>query len=141
MTDSLPVLEVVAAVIEHEGMLLVCRRADGRSAAGKWEFPGGKIEEDETPAQALTREIREELGVSITISGHLTTDDTVVSDRTIRLTCLRAVLTDAIPVASTDHDALAWLAPSGLLGRCWAEPDLPAVSLLSNATTSGTPGQ
>lgn len=141
VTDSSPVLEVVAAVIEHEGMLLVCRRAEGRSAAGKWEFPGGKIEHGETPARALVREIREELGVAITVSGHLTTDDTVVADRTIRLTCLRAFLTDAVPVASTDHDALEWVAPGALSARSWAEPDLPAVNLLSNATASGTPAQ
>jgi 8-oxo-dGTP diphosphatase len=57
-------LEVVAAIIEREGRILICQRAPGQSHALKWEFPGGKVEPGETPAQALTRELEEELGIS-----------------------------------------------------------------------------
>lgn len=56
-------VQVVAAVIEREGKILVCRRAAGDSHPGKWEFPGGKMEPGESPRQALARELREELGI------------------------------------------------------------------------------
>lgn len=120
-------VEVVAAVIEHEGRLLVCRRAPGRMAAGRWEFPGGKLEPGESAVAALEREIREELGVGIRVVAHLTTDDTAG----IRLICLRARLTAEAPTASTDHDELRWVRPDQLWGLTWADPDLPAVRLLA----------
>ncbi len=56
-------LTVVAALIEFEGKLLVCQRRRRDSFGLMWEFPGGKLEPGETPAQALERELREELGV------------------------------------------------------------------------------
>lgn len=61
---SLPYLAVVAvALIAPDGRVLLQQRAPGRSMAGLWEFPGGKIESGETPEQALVREVEEELGV------------------------------------------------------------------------------
>ncbi|MGZ0710613.1 (deoxy)nucleoside triphosphate pyrophosphohydrolase (plasmid) [Coraliomargarita sp. W4R53] len=131
-------LEVVAAVIERDGMLLACRRAPGKSAAGLWEFPGGKVEPGESQSDALAREIREELGVEITVFAHLTTNDTLVDGRVIRLVCLRARLAEAAPTASIDHDALEWMQPSELHGRDWATPDLPAVHLLAGSAAPGT---
>ena len=56
---------VVAALIERRGRILIGRRRDDQDHAGKWEFPGGKVEEDETPRQALSRELREELGIQV----------------------------------------------------------------------------
>jgi 8-oxo-dGTP diphosphatase len=56
-------LQVVAAVIERAGAVLICRRRPDQSHPLKWEFPGGKVEPGETPAQALARELEEELGI------------------------------------------------------------------------------
>jgi 8-oxo-dGTP diphosphatase len=133
MADPALVIEVVAAVIEHTGRILACRRRPGKSAAGKWEFPGGKIEPGETPPQALVREIEEELGIAIDVTRHLNTAETRVGEQTIRLICLRASLVGAAPTHSTDHDQLLWLLPAELSQLDWAEPDLPAVALLSAA--------
>jgi 8-oxo-dGTP diphosphatase len=55
--------QVVAGIIERDGRVLICRRRADQAHALKWEFPGGKIEEDETPQEALIRELREELGI------------------------------------------------------------------------------
>lgn len=56
-------VQVVAALIEREDTVLICRRTADQSHAWKWEFPGGKLEPGETPDQALARELHEELGV------------------------------------------------------------------------------
>jgi 8-oxo-dGTP diphosphatase len=66
-----PPREVVAAVIERDGKVLICRRrADSRHPL-KWEFPGGKVEPEETPAAALARELQEELGIQAVIGAEI----------------------------------------------------------------------
>jgi 8-oxo-dGTP diphosphatase len=62
---------VVAAVIEKEGLLLVCQRTRHQTMPLKWEFPGGKIEEGEQPRDALRRELEEELGILATIGDEI----------------------------------------------------------------------
>lgn len=56
---------VAAALVAESGRILLQQRAPGRSMAGLWEFPGGKVEEGETPEAALVRELDEELGIAI----------------------------------------------------------------------------
>ena len=62
------VLVVAAALIDADGRVLLARRPEGKSMAGQWEFPGGKIDPGETPEQALIRELKEELGIDVTES-------------------------------------------------------------------------
>lgn len=59
------VLVVAAALIDEAGQILVTQRPEGKSLAGLWEFPGGKIEPGETPEAALCRELDEEIGVTV----------------------------------------------------------------------------
>ena len=126
-------LEVVAAVFVREGTVLACRRASGKSAAGKWEFPGGKIDDDETPQSALVREIREELGISISVGALVDRSVTLVGDINIDLACYFAT-TAIVPSHSTDHDDLRWMPISSLPELDWAAPDLPAVAALTSRT-------
>ena len=58
-------IKVVAAIIEKDGKVLFCKRGAGGNCPFLWEFPGGKIEEGETPFEAITREIKEELSAEI----------------------------------------------------------------------------
>ena len=125
-------LVVVAAVVRDGDRVLACRRAPGRDAAGRWEFPGGKVETGESPESALEREIGEELGVRIRVGKLLDRTVTVRSDgRAIDLACYDCRLDGPAPVASTDHDELRWLPVEQLVGLDWAEADVPAVTMLT----------
>jgi 8-oxo-dGTP diphosphatase len=62
---------VVAGILERDGKILVCRRRADQPHALKWEFPGGKLESGESPAAALVRELREELGIEATAGAEL----------------------------------------------------------------------
>ena len=62
------VLVVALALIDSDGRILITQRPEGKSMAGLWEFPGGKVEFGETPEEALIREIGEELGINVTAS-------------------------------------------------------------------------
>ena len=57
------VLVAAAALVDGDGRVLIAQRPEGKQLAGLWEFPGGKVEEGETPEAALIRELREELGI------------------------------------------------------------------------------
>ena len=59
------VLVVAAALVDSDGRVLIAQRPEGKSMAGLWEFPGGKIEADEKPEDALIRELKEELGIAV----------------------------------------------------------------------------
>jgi 8-oxo-dGTP diphosphatase len=59
------VLVAACALIDPDGRVLIARRPEGRSMAGLWEFPGGKIEAGERPEEALVRELREELAIEV----------------------------------------------------------------------------
>src|ERR1700743_3603056 len=58
-------LVVAVALVDPDGRVLVAQRPEGKSMAGLWEFPGGKIEGSETPEAALIRELKEELGITV----------------------------------------------------------------------------
>jgi len=61
------VLVTAAALFDSEGRVLLAQRPEGKSMAGLWEFPGGKIEASETPEIALVRELEEELGIRVNV--------------------------------------------------------------------------
>ena len=66
MTPPQPLILVVAvALVDADGRVLIAQRPEGKSMAGLWEFPGGKIESGERPEDALIRELREELGIAV----------------------------------------------------------------------------
>ena len=59
------VLVVACALVDADGRVLLAKRPEGKSMAGLWEFPGGKVEAGERPEQSLIRELREELGIEV----------------------------------------------------------------------------
>jgi len=65
MTQKKMVLVVAVALVDADGRVLLAQRPEGKSMAGLWEFPGGKVHEGETPEAALIRELHEELGIDV----------------------------------------------------------------------------
>ncbi|MBB0995662.1 (deoxy)nucleoside triphosphate pyrophosphohydrolase [Dietzia maris] len=134
----MPRIEVVAALFCRDGEVLACKRAPGLSAAGKWEFPGGKIDGGETPEDALAREIREELGIPISVGSLVDRTATPVGDLEIDLACY-LVSSAEEPTHSSVHDDLRWLPVDALPTLDWAAPDLPAVAkLISTGVPHGS---
>ncbi|MFC5500656.1 (deoxy)nucleoside triphosphate pyrophosphohydrolase [Lysinimonas soli] len=124
-------LQVVAAVLIRDAAVLACRRRPGTSAAGLWEFPGGKVEAAESPEQALRRELREELGIDVDVLELMHRETTRVGELDVDLACYACSTVALGPIASTDHDRVVWHPLDRLDELNWALPDLPTVTLLS----------
>ncbi len=127
----MPALPVTAALIVHEGRLLIARRRQGKAQAGLWEFPGGKIEQGESPEKALERELGEELGVSVKVGKHFMTVEHTYPKFTIHLMAYFVEAMEAI-TASTDHDRLAWICPKDWRDYDFAPADIPIVEALQD---------
>ena len=125
-------IPVVAAVIEDaQGRVLVAQRPAHKHLALKWEFPGGKVEPDESPASALARELREELGIEIEILRALprfTHDYGDVEIAMIPFTC-RLARGSAAPHPH-EHVDLRWVSGAELATLDLAAADLPVVAAL-----------
>lgn len=122
--------EVVAAAVIRDGRLLLAQRTRPPELAGLWELPGGKIEPGETPADAVRRELGEELGVEVTAGERIGVDVPLRDGLVLR--AYRAELISGVPQA-LDHSALRWVDATDLReialvanDRAWL-PDLTAL--------------
>jgi mutator protein MutT len=122
-----PRIDVVGAVIVHDGLVLCAQRAAGATMPGAWEFPGGKIEPDETPRAALEREIAEELGCRVRATDEVATTTHAYPEVTVTLTTFLCEIVDGIP-RPLEHAELRWLRPDELGSVAWAPADLPTVA-------------
>jgi 8-oxo-dGTP diphosphatase len=117
---------VVGAALLHRGRLLAARRTAPPALAGRWELPGGKAEEGETPAAALVRELREELGVETVAEERLPGAWPVAPGLVLQVWTAR--LTRGVPRPLQDHDELRWLTPDQAGDVDWLDQDRPAVA-------------
>ena len=124
-------MRVVAAVIQDQDKVLVCRRAPHKSLAGKWEFPGGKVEAGESDPQALIREIHEELGSEISVGTFIVKSTLETSESSLEMHTYFAKLVSAPPTASSDHDELRWVQIDELPSLEWPVLDIPVVDALT----------
>ena len=105
--------------------VLAARRTRPPSLRGRWEFPGGKVEPGESPQEALTRELREELGISVDVGAELVEPDrgTWQISKDLEMRLWFASITDGEPVAEDSHDELKWLDADSLESVNWLDAD------------------
>ncbi|WJK44167.1 (deoxy)nucleoside triphosphate pyrophosphohydrolase [Solwaraspora sp. WMMA2056] len=120
---------VVGAAIVRDGQVLACARAHPPSTAGKWEFPGGKVETGESEIDALVRECHEELGVAVAVGQRLGGDQVLGHGRSVLRVYLASLLGSAQPTA-LEHAELRWLAADELDQVTWLPADQPIVAIL-----------
>lgn len=129
---------VMGAAIVREGRVLAARRTSPAELAGGWEFPGGKVEPGEEPERAIVREIGEELGCAIEVTGHLAGEASIGNDYALRVALARVSGGEPVPRES-EHDAVRWLGPEELDAVPWLEPDLPFLDELREVLLDGDP--
>ncbi len=115
-------INVVAAIIVHEGKIFATQRGYGEFK-DYWEFPGGKIEEGETPQEALKREILEELDTAIEVGGLLTTVEYDYPTFHLSMQCFWAEVVSGSLVLK-EHEAAKWLDTHELNSVNWLPADL-----------------
>ena len=122
--SSEPLVDVTAAVIGGpDGRILVCSRPAGTHMAGKWEFPGGKIEPGEAPEDCIRREIREELGMEIAVGPVLTVMEHDYGIKYVRVTFFLAVSDDA--PAAKDGQGFRWVPSNRIDSVDFLDADRP----------------
>lgn len=123
-------ITVVGAVLVRDGLVFAVQRGPGRALEGMWEFPGGKVEADENPREALAREVHEELGCDVAVGDFITTTEYAYDFGTVILSTYYCTLTAGEPQL-TEHTDSTWLAPSALTSLDWAPADIPAADLIA----------
>lgn len=123
--------DVTAALICKNDGVFIARRAPGEKMAGGWEFPGGKIEEGETPEECLKRELFEEFGVAAEIRGFFCESIYEYPQGTIRLLAYFADIVSG-EIRLTVHDAFRWAAPDELTDYSMLPADIPVARRLAD---------
>lgn len=130
MTDSHPHIQVVCAVIEHDGLILATQRSSAMSLPLKWEFPGGKLEPGESLQDGLLRELQEELGITVRVGQRLASVTHRYPSFTVTLHPFCCDHLSGI-ITLHEHQASCWLPPARLRELDWAEADWPIINALA----------
>lgn len=125
-------VKVVCGIIWHEGKVLIARRKAGKSLAGFWEFPGGKIEANETAEDALLRELQEEMGMAVQVVDFFGSHQHLYEHLCIELIAFNCRFINA-NFELTDHDQVAFIAPAQLSEYAISEADQFIVQQLAQA--------
>jgi 8-oxo-dGTP diphosphatase len=125
---------IVAAVIITDGRVLACERSAPPEVAGRWEFPGGKVEPGESDEAALARECAEELGVRIEVGPRVGPDVPLAHGRAVLRVFAVRLLGGDVPRA-LEHADMRWLTAGELHSVPWLPADKPIVAELPDLLT------
>lgn len=120
---------MVGAAIIAEGRVLACARSSPPELAGRWEFPGGKVERGESEVVALVRECAEELGVRVEVGDRVGRDVRMGHGRAV-LKVYAARIVGVDQPQPLEHAELRWLGPAELDSVPWLPADVPIVAAL-----------
>lgn len=121
---------MVAAVVRRGGRILVTRRHDHAERGGQWEFPGGKVEPGEEEAEALVREIREELDCEVEVGALLARTTHRYPDLEVELAFFACTLETGSEPRLVGAAAMEWVDPARLGTYDFCEADLPVLPVL-----------
>lgn len=124
MTDR---IVVVGAALFDGPRLLAARRSAPPALAGRWELPGGKVEQGERPEAALVRELREELGVEAQTLARVPGEWPLRPPYVLQVWTARLLPGSPAPKPLQDHDELRWLGPDEIWDVAWLDQDVDAV--------------
>ncbi len=128
MSDHSPV-PVVCAILLHEGKVLLAQRPEGKHLALLWEFPGGKVDEHESPEAAIAREMQEELGCEIEIARRLASSCHEYERGVIELIPFVCHLRSGTAMPQPhEHASIRWVEPADVARFHLAPADLPVLS-------------
>lgn len=122
--NMMKTLDVVAAIIERDGTILLAQRPAHADQSGMWEFAGGKVEPGESQPQALVRELREELGIEAVVGQYVASHQREVSGRMIHLHAWH-VLSYQGELNACEHQDLVWCSPEDARRYPLAPADIP----------------
>ena len=117
---------VACAIIEQDGLVLAAQRSAVMSLPLKWEFPGGKIDQGESPEECLRRELVEEMSINIFVGKTLPPNTHKYESFAVTLYPLICSIVSG-EITLHEHSAIAWLPPEKLHTLDWAEADLPVI--------------
>lgn len=129
--EEVKTIKVACAIVKHNNKILVTQRSESMNLPLKWEFPGGKIEKNETAADCVMREIKEELNITIQTNGFMKEQ---IHDYGTFVIALQPVLADYLggTIQLHEHANFLWLSPDELGSVDWAAADKAIVSELMN---------
>ena len=104
-------VQVVAALIRKDNKFMIFQRPETKTRAYQWEFVGGKVESGETLEEALVRECREEIGVTVRVGEVFAEVDHEYPDITVHLTLFNATIAEGEP-QKLEHNDIQWITPS-----------------------------
>ena len=115
--------EVVAALIWDKDQFMICQRPAHKARGLLWEFVGGKVESGETKEQALVRECREELAVTISVGEAFMDVTHEYPDLTVHLTLFNAIIAEGEP-QKLEHNDIRWITPSEIPNYAFCPADV-----------------
>ena len=133
-------IRVVAAIIRDNNRIFATQRGYGEFKDG-WEFPGGKIEEGESPEKAIAREIKEELEADVIVGDLLTTDEYDYPQFHLSMDCFWAELAPGSDMKLLEHEAAKWLTIDEIDTVDWLPADMEITRCIREACKKASEAQ
>jgi mutator protein MutT len=131
VSEAAPMIEVAAGLIVRDGQILIAKRLSNAHLGGLWEFPGGKRQTDESFETCLTREVMEELGLTVSVHEQVASAEHHDAEWQVRLRFYRCTILAGEP-RPLGCEAYRWVAPAEIAAYAFPPADLPLVQQIAS---------